>query len=103
MFTAQKGNRNKLYLMNSDGTDVNELAPSLNFRGTPSWSPKGEWVAVAADQGKGARLFKIPLDGGPATQLGDEAGTNPVWSPDGRRVVFERAIRSGSVWTMSLK
>lgn len=27
----------------------------------------------------------------------------PIWSPDGRRLIFERAIRSGSVWTMTLK
>jgi Tol biopolymer transport system component len=87
-FTAQKGDRNKLYLMNSDGTDVNELAPSLNVRGTPSWPPTGEWIIVAAEQGKDAFLFKVPLDGGPATQFINEPGTNPVWSPDGQFVVY---------------
>jgi Tol biopolymer transport system component len=87
-FTAQKSGRSKLYLMNSDGTGVTELAPSLNIRGAPSWPPVGEWLTVAADQGKGAGLFKLPLDGGPATQLVNEPGTNPVWSPDGRFVVY---------------
>jgi Tol biopolymer transport system component len=74
--------------MNSDGTDVNELAPSLNVRGAPSWPPNGEWLTVAADQGKGAGLFRVPLDKGPATQLINEPGTNPVWSPDGQFVVY---------------
>jgi len=87
-FTAQKGGRTKLYLMNSDGTGVNEIAPALNVRGTPSWSPTGEWVTVAADQGKGTRLFNVPLGGGPATQFINEPGTNPVWSPDGQFVVY---------------
>src|SRR5262245_3016940 len=87
-FTAQKSGRSKLYLMNSDGTGVTELAPSLNIRGAPSWPPVGEWLTVAADQGKGAGLFKVPLDGGPATQLVNEPGINPVWSPDGRFVVY---------------
>src|SRR5262249_3082028 len=71
-FTAQKGGRTKLYLMNSDGTGVNEIAPALNVRGAPSWSPTGEWITVAADQGKGTRLFNVPLGGGPATQFINE-------------------------------
>jgi len=95
-FTAQKSGRNKLYLTNSDGTLVTELAPSLNVRGAPSWPPVGEWLTVAADQGKGPWLFKVPLDGAPPTQLVNEPGTNPVWSPDGRFVVYagvERGTR----------
>src|SRR5262249_13257458 len=87
-FTAQKGGHNNLYLMNSDGTGVNELARSLNVRGAPSWPPTGEWLTVAADQGNSAGLFKVPLDGGPVVQLINEPGTNPVWSPDGQFVVY---------------
>jgi Tol biopolymer transport system component len=87
-FTAQKSGRSKLYLMNSDGTGVTELAPSLKIRGAPSWPPFGEWLAIAADQGKSTALFKVPLDGGPAIQLVNEPGTNPVWSPDGQFLVY---------------
>jgi Tol biopolymer transport system component len=87
-FTAQKSGRNKLYYMNSDGTGVTELAPSLNIRGSPSWPPAGEWLTVPADQGKGAGLFKVPLDGGPAIQLINEPVMNPVWSPDGQFLVY---------------
>ena len=56
-FTAQKGGRNRLYLMNSDGTGVTELAASLNVRGAPAWPPAGDWLTVAADQGKGTTGF----------------------------------------------
>lgn len=35
-FTAQKGGRNRLYLMNADGTSVTELAGSLDIRPRPS-------------------------------------------------------------------
>jgi serine/threonine protein kinase len=87
-FTAQKSGRSKLYLMNSDGTGVTELAPSLNVRGAPSWPPTGEWLTVAADHGKGTAIFKVPLDGQPATPLINEPGTNPVWSPDGQFLVY---------------
>ena len=87
-FTAQKSGRNRLYYMNSDGTSVTEVAASLNVRGTPSWPPAGEWLTVQADQGKGAGLFKVPLDGEPAILLVNEPVMNPVWSPDGQFFVY---------------
>ena len=67
---------------------ASELAPSLNVRGAPSWPPAGDWLTVPADHGKGAGLFKIPLDGGPAIQLVNGAVSNPVWSPDGQFLVY---------------
>ena len=58
------------------------------MRGAASWSPDGKWVAVAANQGEGTRLFKIPVDGGPPVRLLDTLSFNPVWSPDGRFIVY---------------
>jgi len=90
-FTAQKSGRNRLFLMNSNGTGVKELADSLNVRGAPAWPPIGNWITVPADQGKGAGLFKITLDGGPPIQLVGEQVANPVWSPDGRFLIYSGA------------
>ena len=87
-FTAQKGGRNRLYFMNSNRTGVTELATSLNVRGLPAWPPIGDWLTSAADQGKTSGLFKVPLDWGPPIQLIGEQAANPVWSPDGRFVVY---------------
>ncbi|MFN2480605.1 MAG: protein kinase [Pyrinomonadaceae bacterium] len=87
-FTAQRGGRNRLYLMNANGTGVTELADSLNVRGAPAWPPVGEWITVAADQGKSVGLFKVPLDGGQPTQMVAEQVANPVWSPDGRFLIY---------------
>jgi len=87
-FTAQKSGRNRLYLMNSNGTSVTELGNSLNIRGAPAWPPVGNWITVSADQGQDAGLFKIPIDGSPPIQLVREQVANPVWSPDGRFLVY---------------
>ena len=87
-FTAQKGGRNRLYLMNSNGTSVIELANSLNILGAPAWPPVGEWITVAADQGNSVGLFSVPLNGGQPIQLVSEQAANPVWSPDGRFLVY---------------
>ena len=86
--TARKGGRNRLYLMNPDGTGVAELAGSLSIRGAPAWPPAGEWLTVAAAEGESEGLFKVPLDGGRPVRLVAEKAANPVWSPDGRFLVY---------------
>ena len=45
---------------------------------------------MAADQGTGARLFKIPLNG-PPIRMVEEQSVNPVWSPDGRFLIYSGA------------
>ena len=90
-FIAQKGGRNRLYFMNANGTSVKELAETLNIRGAPAWPPAGEWVTVAADRDKSPGLFNIPLDGGPPIELVEGPSANPVWSPDGRLLVYSGA------------
>jgi Tol biopolymer transport system component/DNA-binding winged helix-turn-helix (wHTH) protein len=90
-FSALRGGRNRLYLMNPDGTGVVELAGSLNIRGAPTWPPAGEWLTVAAVQDKNEGIFKVPLDGGQPFQLVAQKTANHVWSPDGRFLVYSGA------------
>jgi serine/threonine protein kinase len=87
-FTPQKNGRTRLFLMNVDGTEVRELGGSLDFRGAPAWSPDGQSITVAADQGSGPRIFRVPFNGEPPGRLVDEQSSNPVWSPDGRYFVY---------------
>jgi dipeptidyl aminopeptidase/acylaminoacyl peptidase len=90
-FPVQKSGRTRLYVMNADGTGVRPLAEPLEVRGAPAWSPDGQWIAVAADRGKGAQLFKIPLDGGSPVPIVEQYSIDPVWSPEGRFLVYAGA------------
>ena len=82
--------------MNANGTNVRTLAAdSFDVRGAASWSPDGKWVAVAANRGEGTRLFKIPVDGGQPVRLLDTLSFNPVWSPDGRFIVYSEQQSAG--------
>jgi serine/threonine protein kinase len=92
----RKQGRLKLHVMNADGTDLRPLAPSLDLRGTPSWSPDGKWIAVAAIQPEGSRLFKVPADGGEPVRITQEFADSPVWSPDGRFIVYAEPASSGT-------
>ncbi len=87
-FTVRKGERQHLYLMTAEGTGIRPLAESLDVRDAPSWSPDGKYVVASVDEGMGGRIFKIPVDGGAPEKLVDQISYNPVWSPDGRLILY---------------
>jgi serine/threonine protein kinase/Tol biopolymer transport system component len=95
-FSYRKQGTARLYVMDANGTNVRALADSFDVRGAASWSPDGKWVAVAANQGDGTRLFKIPLDGGQPVRLLDTRSHNPVWSPDGQFIVYSEQQGAGT-------
>ena len=55
----------------------------------PTW-------ALIAESGT-SRIFKIPAGGGPAQRLVDSVSFNPLWSPDGRFIVYSAGPRARSV------
>jgi Tol biopolymer transport system component len=95
-FSYRKQGRAELYVINANGTGLTTLATSIEVQSAASWSPDGRWVAVAANQGEGTRVFKVPLDGGPPIRLRDTLSFNPVWSPDDRFIIYSEQRVSGS-------
>ena len=86
-----------LRLLRSDGSGDREIAvdvPGEHLQ--PDWSPDGKRFVFTSRSG-GDRLFEADADGGNAHQLvecdypclGDESA---AYSPDGRRLVFVRAL-----------
>lgn len=82
-----------MYVMNADGTNARPLAASPDVRDAPSWSPDGKFIAMAASEGDGSRLFKIPVDGAAPVRLLDELSSWPVWSPDGSLVLYAAPLQ----------
>jgi serine/threonine protein kinase/Tol biopolymer transport system component len=95
-FSYRKQGHAELYVINANGTGLTTLAKSIEVQSAASWSPDGKSVTVAANQGEGTRVFKIPLDGGPPIRLRDTLSFNPVWSPDNRFIVYSEQRVSGS-------
>ncbi len=88
-FVARTGGRSRLYVMEGDGASPKALAPDLDIRDAPSFSPDGRWIAIVATEG-GLRqpLFRVPVEGGIVERLVDGVVYSPVWSPDGRFIVY---------------
>jgi len=90
-FSVEDGDRTVLYVMDNDGSHVRALAESLALRGNPSWAPDGQSVASAVIRDGEPRVMRIFLNGDAPLPLVSEYSIDPVWSPDGRFLVYSGA------------
>jgi Tol biopolymer transport system component len=90
-----------LWLLPSEGGDMERLTSSPPFEGHPHWSPDGKEIAFHSYRGGNRDIYVIPADGGPARQLTKHTSTDfgPNWSPDGREIAFN-SMRGGhlDIW-----
>lgn len=56
----------------------------------PDWSPDGNAIAFRSERGTGG-IFVTPATGGPEQKVAD-FGFRPLWSPDGKWILFARSI-----------
>ena len=96
-FPVRRQSRTTLHCTAADGSGARAVAESLDVRGAASWSPDGRWLTVAARDGAGVKVFKVPVDGGAPVRLVDSVSTNPVWSPDGAFILYSGTPRARSV------
>ncbi|HEX5138597.1 MAG TPA: hypothetical protein VFY93_16615 [Planctomycetota bacterium] len=104
------GTRSDLFLMSPDGTqqekkaDFAALATSAR---EPAWSPGGDRIAVAADNGFVSDIWIVDLTTDPATlhQLTSQPAdplqhnydSSPTWSESGTEVLF---VRNGWIYSV---
>ncbi len=82
-----------LSMMSADGTNAQPLAPTIEVegasgQGTADWSPDGAWIVTGGRDAHGPGLFKIPVEGGGPMRLVAGQAVNPVWSPNGKLIVY---------------
>jgi dipeptidyl aminopeptidase/acylaminoacyl peptidase len=90
-FSAREGDRSRLYLIDPDGGHARVVTDSLPLRGNLAWSPDGRSVVSAVIHEGEPRVMRIPLNGDAPLPLIAEYSLDPVWSPDGRFLVYSGA------------
>ena len=97
VFTSDRDGENEVFVMNADGTGVEQLTYNLAVESVPSWSPDGRRILFQSDRDGEGDIYVMNADGtGVARLTENPAGDyDPSWSPDGRRVAFE-SYRDGN-------
>lgn len=74
-----------LNMMERSGRNPTPLTPLRAIKSPLSWSPLGDQIAFSTEAG----IFLVNPDNGNLTQLTNHnSDIFPVWSPDGKRVLF---------------
>jgi Tol biopolymer transport system component len=101
-----------LFLINLDGTHRHRISPPdllYNHDEEASWSPTDDWIVFTANvnaghrraifmvraDGTGFHKVPIPACGGKYSTPGSVGCGNASWSPDGRRIIYQRVEPAG--------
>jgi len=86
-------NRWAIFIMNADGTNIQQLTDGTKYDISPCWSPDGTKIAFGrAVQGFADQtIWVMNSDGSGLRQLTSGGyQTAPAWSPDGTKIMFDR-------------
>ena len=72
-------------------------------QGTADWSPDGTSIVVGASDAQGPGLFKVPVDGGVPVRLVTGKAENPIWSPDGKLILYAGKFFTGQVQLLGVR
>jgi dipeptidyl aminopeptidase/acylaminoacyl peptidase len=90
-FSVERSGKTLLYVMDNDGTHGSILAESLELRGNPGWAPDGQSIVSAVVRDGEPRLTRIFLNHDSPLTLVSEYSIDPVFSPDGRFLIYSGA------------
>lgn len=102
-FTSDVDGDNEIFVVNSDGSERHQLTDDSDGQFEPVWAPDGSVLAYAKQVGEPGSntnsLWTIDPDGGEPQPIPIEESsphaTNPLWSPDGTRLLFSRRDVNG--------
>jgi len=87
-FVEESREGTRLFMLDAKGGVPKRLAAEIEIRGAPIWAPEGGSITVAGLRDQKRQLFRVPVDGGaPTTILAGDA-LNPLWSSDGKLLVY---------------
>lgn len=108
-FVSTRAGAPQIYVMSSDGTDQELLAPydygATGPSNAPEWSPDGAAVAFHRDIDRAHQIFLLDVASRRVRQLTSSGrNSDPTWAPDGRHLAFvsDRSGRS-QVWVIDIE
>jgi len=89
-FTSERDGDQEIYIMDAEGSNVEQLTFNDWNDNVPSWSPDGSRIVYTSDRDGDYEVFLMDTKGSNSQQLtfNDWADFYPSWSPDSTQIVF---------------
>jgi len=81
-----------IFTIKRDGGGIKQLTNDSALDRSPRWSPDGQQIAILSDRSGKYEIWKVNEDGSGLAQLTEVPTADvfsPVWSPDGRRLLYK--------------
>ena len=91
-----------LWIMPSRGGEPKLLVSESGENITPCFGPASQWVYFASSRTGALQLFRVPVGGGPVTQMTKGGGFACQLSPDGRSIYYMKTRNGGEIWRLEL-
>ncbi|MET0875295.1 MAG: Tol-Pal system protein TolB, partial [Pseudolabrys sp.] len=96
VFESDRGGRQQLWVMNSDGSGQHPISTGDGSYSTPVWSPRGDYIAFTKQTGGQFIIGVMKPDGsGERTLTEGFHNEGPTWAPNGRVLMFFRDLSNG--------
>jgi Tol biopolymer transport system component len=99
IYSRVSGNQSRPLLVDGRGARqlISGVPGPFTFLSYPRISPDGRRMAIQSTSPQGTDVWIFDLAGGPAARLTTSGNaTSPVWTPDGRRIVFVATSSGGA-------
>ena len=108
-FDAEFGGNDEIYVINQDGTGLQQLTFDSAEDRDPAWSPDGTRIVFSSNRGGLSQydLLVMNADGSNIANLTNSPSSGefgPDWSPDGAQIVFDsyaQGFGTQDVWIMN--
>ena len=102
VFSAGPHGNSDLFVISAEGGPPRQITTDSSNEAAPNYSRDGRWLYFTSDRGGGSwNIWKMPAQGGPASQVTRNGGFFASESPDGQYLYYAKSDAPG-LWRLPL-